>query len=119
MVKGGYFGLRVAISGFNGWVARAFEKTPFYFGVQGFNTKKKETQIGKGLLLRGLMGVIHSELVGRKFLCGLTRRGDALIWDRPRVAFHRVCFSIRRSTHKMKLKIVKGLLLRGLVAVGD
>jgi len=28
--------------------------------------------------------------------CGLTRREDALIWDRPRVVYHRICFSIRR-----------------------
>ena len=28
---------------------------------------------------------------------GLTRREDALIWDRPRVVYHRVYFSLRRS----------------------
>jgi len=27
---------------------------------------------------------------------GLTRREDALFWDRPRVVYHRVYFSIRR-----------------------
>jgi len=31
-------------------------------------------------------------------LVGLTRREDARIWDRPRVVYHRVYFSIRRLT---------------------
>ena len=39
--------------------------------------------------------VIDSGLVGWR---GLTRRADALFWDRPIVAYHRVYFSIQRRT---------------------
>ena len=44
--------------------------------------------------------------------CGPTWRGDALFWDRPRVVYHRVYFSIRRKNRKLSQALIPETLQR-------